>query len=134
VIKSCSCFRHSLCSHVGDVLWNSEPNLRRQFSQCFGLAFLVFRKILFGTASAKTYHPKHPQKGPLFVQMEMQIEIRNGREIQFSSIQSHLFLSPIGARTLKIPVPYSPPIVGVYTRTPSHQPIVFGRRGTDHLS
>ena len=66
--------------------------------------------------------------------MEMQIEIRNGREIQFSSIQSHLFLSPIGARTLKIPVPYSPPIVGVYTRTPSHQPIVFGRRGTDHLS
>jgi len=48
--------------------------------------------------------------------------------VQFSS-----FLSPIGARTLKIPVPYSPPSVGAYTRTPSHQPLVFGRKGTDHL-
>jgi len=37
----------------------------------------------------------------------------------FSSVQlnSHLFLSPIGARTLKMPVPYSPPNVGAYTRT-----------------
>jgi len=51
----------------------------------------------------------------------------------FSSVQSHLFLSPIGARTLKMPVPYLPPNVGVYTRTPSPQPFVFGRRGTDHL-
>jgi len=51
----------------------------------------------------------------------------------FSSVQSHLFLSPIGARTLKMPVPYSPPSVGVYTRTPSHRPPLFGRRGTDHL-
>jgi len=40
--------------------------------------------------------------------------------LQFSSVQSHLFLSPIGARTLNMPVPYSPPSVGVYTRTPSH--------------
>jgi len=40
--------------------------------------------------------------------------------VQFSSVQSHLFLSLIGARTLKMPVPYSPPHVGVYTRTPSH--------------
>jgi len=38
----------------------------------------------------------------------------------FCSLQSHLFLSPIGARTLKMPVPYLPPNVGVYTRTPSH--------------
>jgi len=52
---------------------------------------------------------------------------------RFSSVQSHLFLSLIGARTLKMPVPYSPPSVGAYTRTPSHQPLVFGRRGTDHL-
>ena len=52
-----------------------------------------------------------------------------------SSVQfnSHLFLSPIGARTLKMPVPYLPPNVGAYTRTPSHQPLVFGRKGTDHL-
>jgi len=27
--------------------------------------------------------------------------------IQFSSVQSHLFLSPIGARTINMPVPYS---------------------------
>jgi len=33
-----------------------------------------------------------------------------------------------------MPVPYSPPNVGAYTRTPSHQPLVFSRRGTDHLS
>jgi len=50
--------------------------------------------------------------------------------VQFNS---HLFLSPIGARTLKMPVPYPPPNVGAYTRTPSHQPLVFGRKGTDHL-
>jgi len=53
--------------------------------------------------------------------------------VQFSSVQSHLFLSLIKAQTLKMPVPYSPPSVGVYTRTPSQQPLVFGRRGTDHL-
>ena len=39
---------------------------------------------------------------------------------QFNSIQSHLILSPIGARTLKMPVPYPPSIVVSYTRTPSH--------------
>jgi len=50
--------------------------------------------------------------------------------VQFNS---HLFLSPIGARTLKMPVPYSPPNAVAYTRTPSHQPLVFGRKGIDHL-
>jgi len=52
-----------------------------------------------------------------------------------SSVQfnSHLFLSPIGARTLKMPVNYPPPSVGAYTRAPSQQPLVFGRKGTDHL-
>jgi len=52
---------------------------------------------------------------------------------KFNSVQFCLFLSPIGARTLKMPVPYSPPNVGAYTRTPSHQPLLFGRKGTDHL-
>jgi len=32
-----------------------------------------------------------------------------------------------------MPVPYSPPNVGAYTRTPFHQPLVFGRKGIDHL-
>jgi len=45
-----------------------------------------------------------------------------------SSVQSHLFLSPIGAQTLKMPVPYSPPIVGAYTRTPSHDPGAAARQ------
>jgi len=47
--------------------------------------------------------------------------------VSFSSVQfnSHLFLSPIGARTLKMPVPYPPPNVGAYIRTPSHQPLLF---------
>ena len=51
---------------------------------------------------------------------------------RFSSVQfnSHLFLSPIGARTLKMPVPYSPPSVGAYTRTPSHQP-PLGLKGVE---
>ena len=34
---------------------------------------------------------------------------------------------------VKMPVPYSPPNVGAYTRTPSHQPLLFGRKGIDHL-
>jgi len=36
------------------------------------------------------------------------------KHIHDSSVQfnSHLFLSPIGARTIKMPVPYSPPSVG----------------------
>jgi len=50
--------------------------------------------------------------------------------VQFNS---HLFLSLIGAQTLKMPVPYPPPSVGAYTQTPSHQPLVLGSKGTDHL-
>jgi len=48
-------------------------------------------------------------------------------------VQSHLFLSPIGARTLKMPVPYPPPNVESYTRTPLQQPLVLGSRGEDHV-
>jgi len=33
----------------------------------------------------------------------------------------------------KMPVSYPPPSVGTYTRTPSHQPLLFGRKGIDHL-
>jgi len=66
VKKSCCCFLHSPRSHVGDVLWNSEPDSRRQFSHCFWSAFLVFRKMRFRTESAKTYHPKHTQEGSSF--------------------------------------------------------------------
>jgi len=36
--------------------------------------------------------------------------------VQFNS---HLFLSPIGARTLKMPVPYSPSSVGANTQQQS---------------
>jgi len=39
-----------------------------------------------------------------------------------SSVQSHLFLNPIGAQTLKLPIFYSPPNLWAYTRTPSHNP------------
>jgi len=53
----------------------------------------------------------------------------NTGSVQFNS---HLFLSPIGARTLQMPVPYPPPNVEAYTRTPSHQPLLFGRKGIDH--
>ena len=36
------------------------------------------------------------------------------------SVQFLLFLSLIGARTLKMPVPYPPPNVGAYTRLEGH--------------
>jgi len=32
-----------------------------------------------------------------------------------------------------MPVPYSPPSVEGYTPTPSQEPFVLGRKGTDHL-
>ena len=46
----------------------------------------------------------------------------NSSDVYIAPIQfnSHLFLSLIGARTLKMPVPYPPPSVGAYTQTPSH--------------
>jgi len=53
VKKSCICFLHSPRTHVGDVLWNSEPDSHRQFSHCFWSAFLIFRKMSFRTESAK---------------------------------------------------------------------------------
>ena len=62
-IKSRSCCHHSPRLHIGDALWNSEPDSRHQFSQCFWSAFLVFRKMRFRTESAKTYHPKHCPEG-----------------------------------------------------------------------
>jgi hypothetical protein len=49
VIKSRSCLRHSPRSHIGDVLWNSEPDSLRQFSS----AFLVFRKMRSWTLDQK---------------------------------------------------------------------------------
>ena len=52
--------------------------------------------------------------------------------IQFSSILIY-FLSTIGARTLKMPVPYPPPSVRANTWTPSHQPLLFGCEDLDHL-
>ena len=62
VIKSCSCFRHPPCSHIGDVLWNSEPDSHRQISHCFWSSLLVLRKTRFWPASAQaqTTHSKHP--------------------------------------------------------------------------
>jgi len=66
VIKSRSCLRHSPRSHIGDVLWNSEPDSHRQLSQCFGSAFLVFRKVRFRTGKVKTCHPKQPPEGSTF--------------------------------------------------------------------
>jgi len=51
--------------------------------------------------------------------------------VQFNLV---FFLSLIGAQTLKMPVPHSPPNVEGYTRTLSHQPPLYGRRGTAHLS
>ena len=42
----------------------------------------------------------------------------NDLVVRISGLPVHL--SPIGARTLQMPVPYLPPNVGVYPRTPSH--------------
>jgi len=75
VKKSCSCFLHSPRSHIGDVLWNSEPDPRRQFSHCFWSAFLDFREMRFRIESAKTYHPKHTRKGPVFGHMGLDVRL-----------------------------------------------------------
>ena len=61
-----------------------------------------------------------PQNPRFEAWSDMTAKLIHGGVFQFSSVQSHLFLSPIGARTLKMPVPYTPPSVGAYTRTPSH--------------
>jgi len=55
---------------------------------------------------------------------------------RFSSVQSHLFLSLIGARTLKMPVPYPPPNVEGYTqtRTPSQTWVTISVRPKGHRS
>jgi len=45
------------------VLWNSEPESHRPFSQCFWSALLVLRKMRFWPKSAKTTQPKHPREG-----------------------------------------------------------------------
>ena len=66
VKESCRCFLHSPRSHVGDVLWNSEPDSQCQFSHCFWSAFLVFRKIRFCKESDETNHPKHTPEGSSF--------------------------------------------------------------------
>jgi len=60
VKKSRSCFSHSPRSHIGYVLWSSEPDSCRKFSRCFWSAFLAFWKMRFRTDSAKSYHPEHP--------------------------------------------------------------------------
>ena len=69
---------------VGDVLWNSAPDSRRQFSHCFWSAFLVFRKMRFRTESAKTYHPKHTPERSSFWPYG---QIRPGEHID--SLQGH---------------------------------------------
>ena len=67
-MKSRSCFRPSPRLHIGDVLWNSEPDSRCQFSHCFWSTLLIFKKMRFGPKRAKTTHPKHPPEGSTFWQ------------------------------------------------------------------
>jgi len=71
-IKSRSCFRHSPRSHIGDALWNSEPDSRQQFSQCFWSAFLVFRKCVFVQKVLNRIIQNTPRKDPVFGHMEVQ--------------------------------------------------------------
>jgi len=63
VMKSRSCFRNSSRSHIGDVLWNSELDSHRQFSQFFWSALLILRKMRFWPQSTKTTYTKHPDEG-----------------------------------------------------------------------
>ena len=48
VIKSRSCFRHPLRSHIGDALWNSEPDSRHNSHSAFGQHFWYSGKCVFG--------------------------------------------------------------------------------------
>ena len=73
MMKSSSSFRHSPRSHIVDVLWNSEPDSRHQFSSCFWSAFLIFRKMRFWTKSADTTTQNIRWKGPLFGEMVIHV-------------------------------------------------------------
>jgi len=56
-------------SHVQDVLWNSEPDSRRQFWHCFWSAFLVSGKCVFVQKVLKRIVQNTPRKGPVFGHM-----------------------------------------------------------------
>ena len=84
VIKSCSCFRHSPRSHILDVLWNSEPDSRRQFSRCFGLALLVFRTIRFRGA-----RQTQSRRAPLAISQSLYRQFHTSHSVKFSFQSQH---------------------------------------------
>jgi len=67
---SCSCFLHSPRSHVGDFLWNSEPDSRRQFSLCFLSAFFCFQENAFSYRKCQNVSSKtHPGRVQFFLEI-----------------------------------------------------------------
>ena len=65
----------------------SEPDSHRQFSHCFGSAFLVFRKMRFRTESAKMNHPKQPPEGTAFLKKKVgQMESTLCARIDFAAL------------------------------------------------
>jgi len=66
MMKSSSCFRHSPRSHIVDILWNSEPDSRHQFSSCFWSAFFGFSENAFLNKRCWNDDTNHPPEGSTF--------------------------------------------------------------------
>jgi len=69
VIQSRSCFRHSPRSHIGDALWNSEPDSRHNSHNAFGQLFWFSGKCVFVQKVLQRIIQNTPRKGPGFGHM-----------------------------------------------------------------
>jgi len=68
--KSRRYFRHSPRPHIGDVLWNSEPESRHQFSQVlWGQLYWSSGKCVLEKKALKRITQNTPRKGAIFGQM-----------------------------------------------------------------
>jgi len=80
-----SCFLHSPRSYVGDVLWNSEPDSRGQFSHCFW-SFWFSGKCVFVQNVLKRIIQNTPQKGPVFGHMASCVDSKPKKHTKMGTV------------------------------------------------
>jgi len=80
-------------SHVVDVLWNSEPDLRHQFSRCFWSALWCSGKCVFVQEVLKSIIQKTPRKDPVFGHMVL-AEVDLNKHSYFKNKSSRTFMVP----------------------------------------
>ena len=64
--ESRSCFRHSPRSHIGDALWNSEPDSRHNSHSAFGQLFWFSGKCVFEQKALKRFIQNTNRGDPIF--------------------------------------------------------------------